>query len=123
MAETRKPALVAGSSGSAGTALVGATATGGSGWLRSAARFFAMLNAARRPTPPKARIRTAMVVQTIVLRETEGSSGGAARSNSVGWPQWGQSVVIPTESAGNSIWPPQWLHSPFKYFIPLIFWH
>ena len=49
--------------------------------------------------------------------------GGAASSNSVGFPQCGQSVVIPAESAGNSIWPRQCAHSPFKYFVLDIFWH
>src|SRR2546423_13386234 len=100
MPEILKPALVAGSSDSGGGEFV-TTAGAGAGCERAASRFFARFSAYNAPTRPRARTNTAISVQTMVLRERAGCSDGAARSSSVGFPQWGQSVTRPMGPAGD----------------------
>src|SRR5947208_2698985 len=119
IALTRKPAFVAGSSASGGDPCgvePVAIGTGGGGFWR-ATQFCARFKATSAAPRPKASSRMADNVQTVAFRGVEDCSGGAARNNSVGFPQCGQSIVSPADSAGNSIWPPHSRHSPFRYLV------
>src|SRR5205823_11671474 len=89
----------------------------------AAALFSARFNAINAPPKPSSRIKIVIAVQTTVLRGTVGTSGGAASISSVDLPQCGQSMLVPTASAGNSRCPPHDWHGPFKNLVRFIFWH
>src|SRR5258708_4639405 len=83
-------------------------------------RFCAILSATSDAPRPSNNTRVPTTIHKIVLRGMPGSSGGGASRSSVSLPQWGQSIIVPVFSAGNSMCPPHSRHSPFKYFVRFI---
>src|ERR1051325_11154018 len=80
-------------------------------------RFCASQTAHTPPIKPTPRMTTPAISHFRLRAMLAAASTGISILSSVSHPQCGHGAVIPTPSAGNSMWPPQWEHWHLRYFV------